>query len=188
MKKRQIFCLAGLLTATALPLPVFAEPIEQQAEVQAVYSETELEETVTAVDITWGELGFTYHASKRWNPETHHYDVGAGTWTPGIEAAEPAEDFEEEAEPDLLNKVKVTNHSNTAVTASITAEASEAYRSSLTLEMDKTILTLPSAAAGASLEDPASAPSETAAVTIKGTLPESVIEPTVIGQVTIQID
>ena len=58
-----------------------------------------------SVDITWGELSFTY-SDGTWNPETHEYD-GEG-WTVDKEDG---------------NTVKVENNGNTAVSVSFTYTA-----------------------------------------------------------------
>lgn len=61
--------------------------------------------TVISVDITWGDLSFTY-SDGTWNPDTHEYD-GEG-WTV----------YEEDG-----NTVKVENNGNTAVSVSFTYDA-----------------------------------------------------------------
>lgn len=61
--------------------------------------------TVISVDITWGDLSFTY-SDGTWNPDTHEYD-GEG-WTVGKEGG---------------NTVKVENNGNTAVSVSFAYNA-----------------------------------------------------------------
>ena len=60
---------------------------------------------IISVDITWGELSFTY-SDGTWNPDTHEYD-GEG-WTVDKEDG---------------NTVKVENNGNTAVSVSFTYTA-----------------------------------------------------------------
>ena len=69
--------------------------------------------TVYRVDITWGAMEFTYtDVSKDWDPDTHQYNSvvpAAWSWT---------ED---------TNKITVTNHSNTAVDASLAYQNNPGY-------------------------------------------------------------
>lgn len=83
------------------------------ASVYGVYVPADPAETVYSVDIAWSGLNFTYNEEvKDWNPTTHKYD----TKTEAGWAKSNA-------------KIKVTNHSNTAITATPKWNAETDYKS-----------------------------------------------------------
>lgn len=59
---------------------------------------------VYCVDITWGNMQFTYNANEVWNPDTHSYN-SSGAWTV--------------ANNNIDNQIKVVNHSNTDIVAQL---------------------------------------------------------------------
>ena len=59
---------------------------------------------VYCVDITWGNMQFTYNANEVWNPDTHSYN-SSGAWTV--------------ANNNVDNQIKVVNHSNTDIVAQL---------------------------------------------------------------------
>ena len=68
------------------------------AEVSGTYVEGSAD-TVYNVDITWSGLSFTYTANKVWDETNHTYTTQGGTWG------------------DNQGSITITNHSNTAITA-----------------------------------------------------------------------
>lgn len=75
--------------------------------------------TVYSVDVEWGAMTFQWENSS-WDPKTHMKKTGAG-WKVYDSTKDKALDVTE----DLINEVKVTNHSNAAVWATL-SYASEA--------------------------------------------------------------
>lgn len=90
------------------------------------YADTEIpvwgfteDATVYSVDVEWGAMTFQWENSS-WDPETHMKKTGAG-WKVYDDTKGKALDTTE----DVINEVKVTNHSNAPVWATLTY-ASEA--------------------------------------------------------------
>ncbi len=141
------------------------------ADVKADYQAGTPEKAVYNVDITWGSLEFTYTDSSKgtWNPTTHKYDGAEGaewTWETGA------------------NEITVTNHSNTAVTATATYTPKSGYES-VSLIFDKGTVNLGTADNGA-VGGAGTPTSDTITVTPSGTLKESKTR-AVIGTITITI-
>jgi|GEM_PF-1871511 len=139
-------------------------------DVTANYVAGQTSEPVYMVDISWGSMTFTYTAASTgtWNPTTHTYDgVTAAKWT----CAENA------------NKITVTNHSNAAVTATITESN---VTEGITFAWDKTTLELATADNG---ENGAAGTPTTASalLTVSGTLTASE-ELETIGTVTVTLE
>lgn len=123
--------------------------------------------TVYSVDITWGSMAFTYSegSSATWQPDSHSYSSGStGGWS------------------NSGNTVKVTNHSNTSVTAELTY-ASEVGYESITGSFDNATMNL-ATAEGTTV---AEAPTETAALSLSGKLDSSVTTSTTVGTITVTI-
>lgn len=76
---------------------------------------------VYSVDVEWGAMTFQWENSS-WDPETHMKKTGAG-WKVYDSVEEEALDATE----DLINEVKVTNHSNAPVWATLTYASEAAY-------------------------------------------------------------
>lgn len=92
------------------------------------YSDTEIpvwgftqDTTVYSVDVEWGAMTFQYESST-WNPETHTTEEGAGWKVYDSEADEALEETEH-----AINEIKVTNHSNAGVWATLTYAAKDGY-------------------------------------------------------------
>lgn len=92
------------------------------------YSDTEIpvwgftqDTTVYSVDVEWGAMTFQYESST-WNPETHTTEEGAGWKVYDSEADEALEETEH-----AINEIKVTNHSNAGVWATLTYAAKDNY-------------------------------------------------------------
>ena len=106
--KRIISFTLALASALALAAPAMAEEAtigqgSQNIEVYAKYEDGSTTGTVYSVDISWGDMQFTYakSGSRTWDPSDHTYDDSTtSAWTADG------------------NTITVTNHSNADVTAS----------------------------------------------------------------------
>ena len=125
--------------------------------------------TVYSVVIDWGDMAFTYtEEAGVWNPETHQTTgAGGGIW--------------KATTPDG-NKIKVTNHSNAAVTATFSYTPAADY-GDITGSFDNTTLNLATA-----VNTPVSnAPSGSAALTLSGALDSNTAANTKIGTITVTL-
>ena len=173
---KQIFTLAltFLLIFTLVTVTAFAADTTITAtsdtatrDVTASYHSGAGGGTVYSVDITWGSMAFTYSngSGSTWNPATHTYSSGgAAGWS------------------NSGNTVKVTNHSNTSVSAELTY-ASESGFEGITGSFDNATMNL-ATAVGTTVPN---APAETAALSLSGALDSSVATPTTIGTITVTI-
>ena len=125
--------------------------------------------TVYSVDIVWGDMAFTYtEEAGVWNPATHETTgAGGGVW--------------KATSPDG-NKIKVTNHSNAAVTATFSYAAATGYES-ISGSFDKATLNLATAVD----TEVSNAPSDTAELTLTGALASTVTTSTKIGTITVTL-
>ena len=125
--------------------------------------------TVYSVDIVWGDMAFTYtEEAGVWNPATHETTgAGGGIW--------------KATTPDG-NKIKVTNHSNAAVTATFSYAAATGY-DSISGSFDKATLNLATAVD----TEVSNAPSDTAALTLDGALDSNTAAGTTIGTITVTL-
>lgn len=172
---KQIFTLAltFLLIFSLVTVTAFAEPTintqngKATKAVTASYHSGTGGGTVYSVDITWGSMAFTYSegSSPTWNPATHTYSSGGtGGWSHNG------------------NKITVTNHSNTKVTANLTYTPEAGY-DGISGNFDKTEMDLATA-----VDTPVlSAPTDTAALTLSGTLASTLTDPTTVGTITVTI-
>ena len=92
------------------------------------YADTEIpvwgfteDATVYSVDVEWGAMTFQWENSS-WDPVTHMKKTGAG-W----KVYDSTKDKALDATEDLINEVKVTNHSNAPVWATLTYASEAAY-------------------------------------------------------------
>ena len=124
---------------------------------------------VYSVDIVWGDMAFTYtEEAGVWNPATHETTgAGGGIW--------------KATSPDG-NKIKVTNHSNAAVTATFSYAAATGY-DSISGSFDKATLNLATAVD----TEVSNAPSDTAELTLTGALASTVTTSTKIGTITVTL-
>lgn len=129
--------------------------------------------TVYSVDITWGDMAFTYTAGSAgtWNPSTHSVTGGTGgtggAWAPDT--------------PDG-NKITVTNHSNAGITATLTYTAETAF-SGITGTFSNTSLSL-ATAEGTTV---ANAPSGYTTLSLAGALASSTADSSKIGTITVTL-
>lgn len=124
---------------------------------------------VYSVVIDWGDMAFTYTAEAgKWDPATHT-TTGAdgGVWSVNNTNG---------------NKIKVTNHSNAAVTATFSYTPAVGY-TGITGSFDNTTLNL--ATAVDTLVS--NAPSDSAALTLTGALASSTPANTTIGTITVTL-
>ena len=174
---KQIFTLAltFLLVFTLVTVTAFAadattingESRTATKEVTASYRSGAGGGTVYSVDITWGSMEFTYSegSGTTWNPETHtSIQGGAGGWSHSG------------------NTITVTNHSNTAVTATLAYDKETGYEG-INGTFDKETMNLKTAVG----TEVSAAPTETAALTLSGTLNNTVTSPTTVGTITVTI-
>ena len=173
---KQIFTLAltFLLVFTLVTVTAFAETTinaENGTATKAVtasYHSGAGGGTVYSVDITWGSMAFTYSEGfgSTWNPATHQYSSGgAGGWSHNG------------------NTVTVTNHSNREVTANLTYDSETGFTEISGSFGDKSTMNL-ATAVNTPVEN---APTDTAALTLSGTLASTVTDPTKIGTITVTI-
>lgn len=134
----------ALTLALALPLgtTAFAATIDesrsQDIDVQAQYQDSVDFPTVISVDVSWGEMAFTYtvKGSKTWDPEKHKYAISTSdVWTA------------------TGNEVTVTNHSNTAINTSFIYTAANGHNT-VTGSFTPATIELPSTEKATSLTDP----------------------------------
>lgn len=173
---KQIFTLAltfllifSLVTVTAFAADATITEAGKSATkaVKASYGSGAGGSTVYSVDITWGNMEFTYSAGSgsTWNPANHTYSLGgAGGWSHNG------------------NTVTVTNHSNTEVTATLAYASTEGFKG-ISGSFDKSTMNLKTAD-GTTFEN---APKDTAALTLSGALDSSVTGSATIGTITVTI-
>ena len=113
-KKLLVLMLAVILVLStasfAAAETLTAVPGSKEITVYGVYSGGGTTTTVYSVDVTWGEMTFTYTEKdlKVWDPKTHTYTTASGnSWT------------------GTGNSITVTNHSNAAVQVNFEFEAAQ---------------------------------------------------------------
>ena len=125
--------------------------------------------TVYSVDIAWGDMEFTYTAA-------------AGVWDPGTHTITGADGGTWSATNTGGNQIKVTNHSNTAVTATFSYAAASGYEG-ISGSFDKTSLDLATAVG----TEVSNAPSDSAALSLSGALDSATAANTKIGTITVTL-
>lgn len=125
--------------------------------------------TVYSVDIDWGDMEFTYTAA-------------AGVWDPGTHTITGADGGTWSATNTGGNQIKVTNHSNTAVTATFSYAAASGYED-ISGSFDKTSLNLATAVG----TEVSNAPNGSAELTLSGPLASSTPASTTIGTITVTL-
>ena len=178
MKKKTALVLTLAMVFSLAPLSVYADTITAvggtaSCDVKATYradSSGGAGGKVYSVDITWGDMAFTYTAEAGiWDPANHTY-TGAegGAWT---------------VDKDGGNTITVTNHSNADVTAVFNYAAAEGF-TGISGSFDKDSLDLKSAVG----TEVANAPTGTAALTLTGALGSDTTANTTIGTITVTLN
>ena len=177
MKKKLALVLTLAMVFSLAPLSAYADTITglggtASCDVKATYvagSSGGAGTKVYSVDIVWGDMAFTYtEEAGVWNPATHETTgAGGGVW--------------KATSPDG-NKIKVTNHSNAAVTATFSYAAATGY-DSISGSFDKATLNLATAVD----TEVSNAPSDTAELTLTGALASTVTTSTKIGTITVTL-
>lgn len=179
-KKKTALVLTLAMVFSLAPLSVYADKITglggtASCDVKATYT-TDTSGgaggaggTVYSVDIAWGDMEFTYTAAAGvWDPATHTITgADGGTWKVNNEGG---------------NKITVTNHSNTAVTATINYAAASGY-DSIIGSFDKTSLDLATAVG----TEVSNAPKDSTELTLSGPLASSTPASTTIGTITVTL-
>lgn len=134
-------------------------------------------DTVYYVDVTWGDMEFSYNAGtvkKVWDPSKHTYTEvvvsSDGEWNCASGA----------------NKITISNRSNKAITASVSAEIDKDY-SGIEASIDNETITLEDASKGATFTDAGTPSVGSAKVTLSGKLTNEKANKTEIGNVKITI-
>ena len=168
MKKIIAIALALVMTL-ALAVTCFAAtsnavPASQNGDVTATYNTPDAAGTVYKVDVTFDAMTFTYtpEGNGTWDPAQHKYvEKAAAKW-------------------EGTGNITVTNHSNAAVAVTLSYAAEEGFEAA-TANFSKTNFTLVSAATtGAAVTD-------SATLTMGGSLPASATTATKIGTVTVAL-
>ena len=163
MKKLFALILAVMMIATlsvtafAAELPAESVNGDKSKDVTAKYVAGTEATAVYMVDIEWGAMEFTYTAASEgtWDPESHTYDgVSEAKWSYA----------------DGANKVTVTNHSNAKVSVAI---ANSDVTDGITFTWDKETFELASADNGLGENGAGKPVSDSAALTVSGTLAET---------------
>ena len=125
--------------------------------------------TVYSVDIAWGDMAFTYTAAAGvWDPATHTITgADGGTW---------------KEKTDGGNTIKVTNHSNTEVTATFSYAAASGYEG-ISGTFDNAPLHLATAVG----TEVSNAPNDSAALSLSGALDSNTTAGTKIGTITVTL-
>lgn len=178
MKKKTALVLTLAMVFSLAPLSAYADTITTGGgtashDVKATYragSSGGTGGTVYSVDITWGDMAFTYTAEAGiWDPANHTY-TGAegGVWT---------------VDKDGGNTITVTNHSNTDVTAEFRYAAADGF-TGINGTFDNASLNLESAV-GTTVE---AAPKATTSLSLNGALGSTTADNTKIGTITVTLN
>ena len=178
MKKKLALVLTLAMVFSLAPLSAYADSKITEAggsathDVTATYvagSSGGAGTKVYSVDIVWGDMAFTYtEEAGVWNPATHETTgAGGGIWSVNNSGG---------------NKIKVTNHSNAAVTATFSYAAATGY-DTISGSFDKATLNLATAVD----TEVSNAPSDTAALTLSGALASNTPANTTIGTITVTL-
>lgn len=178
MKKKTALVLTLAMVFSLAPLSAYADMITTGGgtashDVTATYradSSGGAGGTVYSVDITWGDMAFTYTAEAGiWDPKTHTTTSSTGgVWTVNNTDGD---------------KITVTNHSNTDVTATFSYAAASDF-DGISGTFDNASLNLASAV-GTAVDE---APNGTAALSLSGALGSTTADNTKIGTITVTLN
>lgn len=163
-----LFCAGMTMGIHATEVTV---PGSDSGDVFGTYTPGTETETVYKVDITWGSMDFTYKgpAKGTWDPESHSYKNGEqGKWT------------------NSESMITVTNHSNTGINVSTGYQAETGFEGAH-VEMTPSAVEISSA--DAELDDQGIGTPQTVEihVQVNGELPETTVESTKIGTITLTV-
>lgn len=178
MKKKTALVLTLAMVFSLAPLSAYADTIGTAGgtashDVKATYradSSGSAGGKVYSVDITWGDMAFTYTAEAGiWDPKTHTTTSSTGgVWTVNNTDGD---------------KITVTNHSNTDVTATFSYAAASDF-DGISGTFDNASLNLASAV-GTAVDE---APNGTAALSLSGALGSTTADNTKIGTITVTLN
>lgn len=178
MKKKTALVLTLAMVFSLAPLSAYADTIGTAGgtashDVTATYradSSGGAGGKVYSVDITWGDMAFTYTAEAGiWDPKTHTTTSSTGgVWTVNNTDGD---------------KITVTNHSNTDVTATFSYAADTGFEG-ITGTFDNASLNLESAV-GTAVE---AAPKATTSLSLNGALGSTTTDNTKIGTITVTLN
>ena len=178
MKKKTALVLTLAMVFSLAPLSAYADMITTDGgtashDVTATYradSSGGAGGKVYSVDITWGDMAFTYTAEAGiWDPKTHTTTSSTGgVWTVNNTDGD---------------KITVTNHSNTDVTATFSYAAASDF-DGITGTFDNASLNLESAV-GTAVE---AAPKGTTSLSLDGALDSAATTSTKIGTITVTLN
>lgn len=180
MKKKTALVLTLAMVFSLAPLSAYADTIDRVGgtashNVTATYRADSSGGAgaggkVYSVDITWGDMAFTYTAEAGiWDPATHKTtDAEGGVWTVDKEGG---------------NTITVTNHSNTGVTAAFSYAPDTGFEG-ITGTFDNASLNLETAV-GTAVE---AAPKATTSLSLNGALGSTTADNTKIGTITVTLN
>lgn len=178
MKKKTALVLTLAMVFSLAPLSAYADTIGTAGgtashDVKATYradSSGGAGGKVYSVDITWGDMAFTYTAEAGiWDPKTHTTTSSTGgVWTVNNTDGD---------------KITVTNHSNTGVTAAFSYAAADGF-TGINGTFDNASLNLESAV-GTTVE---AAPKATTSLSLDGALGSTTADNTKIGTITVTLN
>ncbi len=113
MKRIVSLVVAVIMLLTMFSLSAFAGTVDgeygtETHDVYASIGDSEYFDDTISVDIEWGSLEFKYCSVKKWNPETHAYDIDTADF---VRATYDADE------------IYITNHSATALSIDFTYNA-----------------------------------------------------------------
>ena len=164
-----MFCTASVAVSAESTSSITGIGGSDSASVAAQYTPGSATVPVYRVDITWGDMEFTYTDASEgtWNPDKHEY-------SDRIDAVWSCEKGADE--------ITVVNHSNAAVKATFSYAADEGY-DAVTGTFDKAEINLLSAV-GTTVEE---APTGKTKLILSGALPDSAAQGAMIGNVTVTL-
>lgn len=175
--KKFITIILGLVLALSMCATASAATVTETGDtelnVYAKYNDAATTPDVISVDLTWGAMRFTYSetGNRTWNPNTHKYTDTTASW-----------------DADGTNTVKVTNHSNVAITAKLTCAIDSKYSGlgykfyNVAANYPKTINL--ATAVGTAVAD---APTGTAELSLTGTPPATLTTFAKVGTITVNL-
>lgn len=181
IKKKTALVLTLAMVFSLAPLSAYADTIDRVGgtashDVTATYVDGSsggaggAGTKVYNVDITWGDMAFTYTAEAGiWDPANHTYtDAKGGAWAVDKEGG---------------NTITVTNHSNTDVTAVFSYAPASGFED-ISGTFDNASLGLKSAVG----TEVANAPTGTAALTLTGPLDSNTTPNATVGTITVTLN